>query len=89
MDLQAIKTVVAIDTASFDINRLMIELGSFVERRQHIFLFGDDEEVWRQSSPAQHVNTGKHISAFAILYAASSEGDVSTLALMAFIRAKI
>ena len=129
LDLQAIKAVVAINTASFDINRLMIELGSFVERRQHRLVFGDDEEVWRQSSPAHHVKTGKHIPAFAILYAASSEGiklqamgfakklssadvetilipgddktsesideelgsegDVSTLALMAFIRAKI
>jgi arylformamidase len=129
LDLQAIRAVVAIDTVSFDINRLMIELGSFIERRQHRLVFGGDEEVWRQSSPVHHVTKGKHIPAFAILYVASgegtrlqamafakklgsaevetivipgnektsesideelgSEGDISTQALMAFIRAKI
>ncbi len=129
LGLENIRAVVAIDTASFDINRLMIELGSFIERRQHRLIFGDDEEVWRQSSPVHHIQKGKNIPAFAILYVASSEetklqamgfakklaaadveaivipgndktsqsideelgseGDVSTQALMAFIRAKI
>jgi acetyl esterase/lipase len=129
LDLNVIDAVVSIDTASFDINRLMVELGSFVERRQHRLIFGDDEEVWRQSSPYHHVQKGKNIPAFAILYVEESEetklqamgfakklgaadvdtlvipgndktsqsideelgseGDVSTQALMAFIRAKI
>jgi len=129
LDLNVINAIVAIDTASFDINRLMVELGSFVERRQHRLIFGDDEEVWRQFSPIHHVQKGKNIPAFAIIYVETSEetklqamgfakrlgaagvdtlvipgndktsqsideelgseGDVSTQALMAFIRAKI
>ena len=129
LSLRDITSVVAIDTASFDINRLMIELGSFVERRQHQLIFGNDEEVWKQSSPIHHVSSGKSILSFAIIYVAQDEetklqamgfakklstadieaimipgnekttqsineelgktGDVSTHALMAFIRAKI
>jgi arylformamidase len=129
LSLGDIVCVVAIDTASFDINRLMIELGSFIERRQHQLIFGGDEEVWRQSSPIHHIKPGKNIPSFAILYVAEDEetrlqamgfakklndakveaiiipgnekttqtineelgnsGDISTQALMAFIRAKI
>ena len=129
LSLGDIVIVVAIDTTSFDINRLMIELGSFIERRLHELIFGGDEEVWRQSSPIHHVTTGKNIPSFAILYVAADEettlqamgfakrlndaefeaimipgnektaqsineelgntGDISTQALMAFIRAKI
>ncbi|MCZ6503644.1 MAG: alpha/beta hydrolase [Gammaproteobacteria bacterium] len=129
LSLGDIVSVVAIDTASFDINRLMIELGSFIERRHHQLIFGGDEEVWRQSSPIHHVASGKNIPAFAILYVAQDEetklqamgfakklsaaevetimipgnektaqsineelgkkGDIYTLALMTFIRAKI
>ncbi len=120
--------VVAIDTSSFDINRLMNELGSFIERRQHGLIFGKDEDVWRQSSPIFHVKKENNIPGFAILYGADDEqakrqaasfakklndadidtimipgnvgagheinnrigspNDISTGALMAFIRAK-
>jgi len=73
LSLGDIVSVVAIDTASFDINRLMVELGSFIERRQHQLIFGNDEEVWRQSSPIHHVASGKNIPAFAILYVARDE----------------
>ncbi|MCH8256994.1 MAG: alpha/beta hydrolase, partial [Proteobacteria bacterium] len=73
LSLGDIKIVVAIDTVSFDINRLMIELGSFIERRQHELIFGSDEEIWRQSSPIHHVSSGKSIPSFAILYVAQDE----------------
>ncbi|MDG2072370.1 MAG: alpha/beta hydrolase [Pseudomonadales bacterium] len=35
LQLSDISAVISIDTASYDIERLMIELGSFIERRQH------------------------------------------------------
>ncbi len=129
LSLGDIVSVVAIDTASFDINRLMVELGNFIERRRIEIIFGNDEEVWRQSSPIHHVTSGKNIPSFAILYVAQDEetklqamgfaqklsaaevetimipgnektaqsineelgkkGDIYTLALMTFIRAKI
>lgn len=129
LSLGDIASVVAIDTASFDINRLMVELGSFIERRRIEIIFGRNEEVWRQSSPIHHVTSGKNIPPFAILHVAEDEetklqamgfakrlndadveaimipgnkktarsinedlgttGDISTQALMAFIRAKI
>lgn len=129
LSLGDIAIVIAIDTVSFDINRLMVELGSFIERRQHQLVFGFDEDVWRQSSPIHHVSSGKNIPSFVILYMAQDEatklqaagfakkligaeveaimipgneknsqsinqelgesGDISTQALMAFIRAKI
>ena len=73
LSLGDIKIVVAIDTVSFDINRLMIELGSFIERRQHELIFGSDEEIWRQSSPIHHVSSVKSIPSFAILYVAQDE----------------
>ncbi len=65
--------IVAIDTSSFDINRLMDELGSFIERRQHGLIFGKDEDVWRQSSPIFHVKKGSNIPGFAILYSVDDE----------------
>ncbi len=68
-----ITSVVAIDTASFDINRLMIDLGSFVERRQHQLIFESEEEVWKQSLPIHHVSSDKNIPSVAIIYAAQQE----------------
>ena len=73
MSLKDLAGVVAIDTASYDINRLMDELGSFIERRQHRLIFGDDEEVWRQSSPIHHIAKGTGIPGFAILYSTQNE----------------
>ncbi len=73
LSLADINSIVAIDTASFDINRLMTELGSFIERRQHRLIFGDDENVWREASPIFHVDDSKSIPAFAILYQAADE----------------
>ena len=63
-----IKAVVAIDSSSYDIPRLMRELGSFVERRQHELIFSNDEKVWKAASPVTHVSKNDALPAFALLY---------------------
>ena len=68
----AIRLVAAIDTASYDIDRLM-SIGNFIEQRQHRLIFGDEEKVWRQASPITHVQANKSIPSFALLYVADSE----------------
>ncbi len=85
LKLSDISSVVAIDTASYDINRLMRELGSFIERRQHRLIFGDNEEIWRQASPIHHMASRHNIPAFAILYVSQNEG--SRLQAMGFAKA--
>ena len=73
MSFANIAVVVAIDTLSFDIPRVMTELGSFIERRHHAIIFGDDEEVWTAASPITYVEADKKIPAFALMYVADSE----------------
>jgi len=48
LDLNSVKAVVTINTFSFDIPRVMAELGGFLQRRQHEVIFGDDD-VWREA----------------------------------------
>ena len=72
-ELSDITAVVAIDTVSYDIGRLMIELGSFIERRQHRLVFGNDQQVWEEASPITHVEPNKRIPSFALLYVAEDE----------------
>ena len=48
LGLNDVKAVVTIDTFSFDIPRVMAELGGFLQRRQHEVIFGDDD-VWREA----------------------------------------
>ncbi len=73
--LSELTAVVAVDTSSFDIVRLMVELGSFIERRQHRLVFGNDESVWREASPISHVREGKQIPAFALMYLADQQAS--------------
>ncbi len=76
LTLSAIRVVVAIDTASFDIPRLMGpvgESGSFLEQRLHRLVFGSTQEVWANASPITYVEAGKPIPPFALLYVAGSE----------------
>ena len=54
-----IKAVVSIDSTSYDILRLMKELGSFVERRRHLLVFSGDEAVWQAASPISLVATSQ------------------------------
>jgi arylformamidase len=124
-----IKAVVSVDSSSYDITRLMRELGSFVERRQHQLIFGNDENVWQAASPITHVDENRGIPPIALLYNPKMEasslqakgfakelsrasvdvimipgsvdapdrtdellgsaGNVSTVALMAFLRSQI
>jgi acetyl esterase/lipase len=48
LDLNSVKAVVTINTFSFDIPRVMAELGRFLQRGQHEVIFGDDD-VWREA----------------------------------------
>ncbi len=83
--LRDVAAVIAIDTDSYDIVRTMIELGSFVERRQHRLIFGNDQEVWYQASPVNHVAPGLGIPSFALLYVV--ENEQSTLQARGFAKA--
>ncbi|MCB1644583.1 MAG: alpha/beta hydrolase [Pseudomonadales bacterium] len=71
-----ISAVVAIDTLSFDIPRVMHELGNFLERRQHELIFGKDESAWLAASPIHHVAVGKALPGFALLYVADNEATM-------------
>lgn len=82
MSLADLKAVVAIDTESYDIPRLMDELGTFVQKRHHRVIFGDDRESWIAKSPITHVEAGKDFPAFAILYL--PENELATVQAKAF-----
>lgn len=85
LSLKDIRAVVAIDSLSFDIPRVLKELGSFVQRRQHRLVFGEEITVQNEASPIHHVRPGKYIPGFALLYAPDNEG--STLQAQAFAKA--
>lgn len=68
MTTENIKAVVSIDSSSYDIPRLMRELGSFLERRKHRLIFSDNESVWKAASPITHVTSSVALPAFALLY---------------------
>lgn len=74
-DLEAISAVVSINSVSYDIPRVHRELGSFVERRQHRLVFGEDESVQMQSSPIHHVNEEGSYPAFALLFVPDEDGS--------------
>lgn len=73
LSLSDLKAVVAIDTESYDIPRLMNELGTFVQKRHHRVIFGEDENAWIEASPITHVNADNDIPAFALLYLPGDE----------------
>lgn len=77
-----IKAVVAIDSTSYDIVRLMNELGSFVERRHHQLVFTADEKVWEAASPVTHIDSKSSLPPFALLY--NPENEASTLQAKGF-----
>ncbi|MFT7220779.1 MAG: arylformamidase [Candidatus Azotimanducaceae bacterium] len=77
-----VKAVISIDSISYDVPRLMRELGSFIERRQHELIFTGDEKVWAAASPVTHVGKGEYIPAFALLY--NPELDSSSLQARGF-----
>lgn len=85
MSLSDIRAVVAIDSLSYDIPRVHKELGSFIERRQHRLVFGEDRQVQMEASPIYHVKKAKSIPGFAVLYV--SDNEASTLQAQAFAKA--
>jgi len=85
LQLSVISAVISIDTGSYDIERLMIELGSFIERRQHRLIFGNEQQFWREASPVSHVEADKGIPSFALLYVVDDEE--STLQAKGFAKA--
>lgn len=82
LDITDVRAVVAIDTLSFDIPRVMKELGSFIERRQHRLVFSSDDEVWKAASPIHHITDNGDIPGFAVMYSADKEAN--TLQARAF-----
>jgi arylformamidase len=68
LQLTDIKAVVTIDTFSFDIPRVMTELGSFLQRRQHELMFGTKKEIWLAASPISHLVSDQAVPLFALIY---------------------
>lgn len=129
LSLADVRAVVSIDTLSYDVPRVLKELGSFIQRRQHTLIFGDDRQAQLEASPIYHAKGNKNIPQFALLYVPESEstfiqtkafakmlstenvnvimipgnaktnqsldvelgqkGDISTIALTAFLRAAL
>lgn len=67
-----IRAVVSIDNFSFDIPRVMSELGSFLQRRQHELIFGTTDSVWQAASPISHLQQGRAVPGFVLMYPTSS-----------------
>lgn len=82
---KGIKAVVSIDSTSYDITRVMKELGSFIERRKHEVIFTSDEKVWRAASPQTHVSRNKSLPPFALLY--NPEREITALQAKGFAKA--
>jgi len=68
LSISDIRAVVAINTLSFDVPRVIRELGRFEQRRQHELIFGKAEEGQLAASPIRHIEAGKNIPHFALLY---------------------
>jgi arylformamidase len=81
----SVKAVISIDATSYDITRLMKELGNFVERQQHEVIFTSDEGVWRAASPQTHVSKNTSLPPFALLY--NPERDLTALQAKGFAKA--
>ena len=82
---KGVKAVVSIDSTSYDITRVMKELGSFIERRKHEVIFTSNEKIWRAASPQTHVSKNPSLPPFALLY--NPEQDITTLQAKGFAKA--
>jgi len=82
---KGVRAVVSIDSTSYDITRVMKELGSFVERRKHEVIFSSDEKVWRAASPQVHVAKNSSLPPFALLY--NPEREITLLQAKGFAKA--
>lgn len=82
---KGVKAVVSIDSTSYDITRVMKELGSFIEPRKHEVIFTSNEKIWRAASPQTHVSKNPSLPPFALLY--NPERDITTLQAKGFAKA--
>ena len=82
---KGVRAVVSIDSTSYDITRVMKELGSFVERRKYEVIFSSDEKVWRAASPQVHVAKNSSLPPFALLY--NPEREITLLQAKGFAKA--
>lgn len=82
---EGIRAVVSIDSTSYDIPRVMKELGSFIERRQHEVVFTSNESIWHAASPQTHVSENTSLPPFALLY--NPEREITALQAKGFAKA--
>lgn len=82
---KGVKAVVSIDSTSYDITRVMKELGSFIGPRKHEVIFTSNEKIWRAASPQTHVSKNPSLPPFALLY--NPERDITTLQAKGFAKA--
>ncbi len=76
LDFGNIRAVVSIDSASYDIEALM-ENGTYLDKRQHRLIFGEEARGWRAASPIVHVSGEKQIPPFALLYVPDNQSTTN------------
>lgn len=77
LSLSDIRGIVSLDTQAYDMFGLMSNLaprGGQVYRDA----FGADPDFWKKMSPQMHVEAGKNIPPFVVVYASEKEGRVSS-----------
>ncbi len=72
LSLAAIKGVVALDTAAYDLADFAGRIKSHLLPEPYSIPFGQDPAVWKFASPVTYVAPGKHIPPIAVVYS----GDV-------------
>ena len=70
LPLTAIKGVVLLDGAGYDITKQMGALAGPRNRKLYTTVFGTDGETWKDASPIRHISKDKDIPPFLILYVA-------------------
>ena len=74
LDLTILDGVILLDGLGYNIPRL-IEVYNLTSLPLYVIPFGADPEGWADASPVIHVNSGKGIPAFTLIYV---EGSAST-----------
>ncbi len=72
LSLTAVKGVIALDSAAFDLADFASLCKNHVLPSPYSIPFGQDPAVWKFASPSTYVSSGKHIPPIAVIYS----GDV-------------
>lgn len=80
-NLSAIKGVILLDSAGYDLNRAVDDMGDGKELRNRMYeeSFGKDRKLWTTASPTRYVASNKGIPPFLIFYNSDSRSTRITL----------